>query len=138
MGEELRKLGMKLGIITTRELRNGAKEFSFNFARCPRNRPDSVTTCTGSIAAAFRRPKCPPRYGNRVVPASPRQSRDQIWWEDLDYRDVDYVAVARWPGTRGFPAFYTVGWRWSPHPDHALRCGKPRAQSRVLKQVMSA
>ena len=36
------------------------------------------------------------RYGERVVTWHLRQSRNNIWWEDLDTGDVDYQAVAKY------------------------------------------
>ena len=36
------------------------------------------------------------QYGERVVTWHLRQSRNGIWWEDLDTGDVDYSAVARY------------------------------------------
>ena len=37
-----------------------------------------------------------------------RQSRDKIWWEDLDSGDLDYPAIARFAQSHQVPAFYTV------------------------------
>ncbi|MBN8246970.1 MAG: sugar phosphate isomerase/epimerase [Verrucomicrobia bacterium] len=109
LGEALRTLGMKLGIHHhTPELANGAKEFHSNFTHCPR---DLVGFCydvhwvyRGGIAPA----ECLPRYGDRVVSWHLRQSRDQIWWEDLDTGDLDYAAVASFVRANRLPAFYTV------------------------------
>ena len=36
------------------------------------------------------------QYGDRVVTWHLRQSRNRIWWEDLDTGDVDYEAVAKY------------------------------------------
>ncbi|MBL9172542.1 MAG: sugar phosphate isomerase/epimerase [Verrucomicrobiales bacterium] len=140
LGEELRKLGMKLGIHHhTPELRNGAKEFHSNFARCPQ---DTVGFCydvhwvyRGGIPPS----ECLPRYGNRVVSWHLRQSRDQIWWEDLDSGDIDYVAVARVARDQKIPAFYTVELALESGTRITRSVVENHARSRAfVKQVMSA
>lgn len=140
LGEELRKLGMRLGIHHhTPELRNGAKEFHSNFARCPQ---DTVGFCydvhwvyRGGIPPS----ECLPRYGNRVVSWHLRQSRDQIWWEDLDAGDIDYVAVARVAKDLKIPAFYTVELALESGTRITRSVVENHARSRAfVKQVMSA
>jgi len=37
-----------------------------------------------------------------------RQSRNKIWWEDLDEGDIDYTAVAKWIGERQLARVFTV------------------------------
>lgn len=109
LGEELKKLGVKLGIHHhTPELANGAKEFHSNFRRCP---SDQVGFCydvhwvyRGGIAPA----ECLASYGSRVVSWHLRQSRDQIWWEDLDSGDIDYAAIAEFVRDHRLPKFFTV------------------------------
>lgn len=140
LGEELRKLGMKLGIHHhTPELRNGAKEFHSNFSRCPQ---DTVGFCydvhwvyRGGIPPS----ECLPRYGNRVVSWHLRQSRDQIWWEDLDSGDIDYVVVARFARDQKIPAFYTVELALESGTRITRSVVENHARSRAfVKQVMSA
>ena len=109
LGEELAQLGMKLGIHHhTPELADGAKEFHWNFQHCPRQ---TVGFCydvhwvyRGGIAPA----DCLAQYGDRIVSWHLRQSRDKIWWEDLDSGDLDYPAIARFAQSHQLPAFYTV------------------------------
>ncbi|HAB16544.1 MAG TPA: TIM barrel protein [Verrucomicrobiota bacterium] len=109
LGEALNQSGIRLGIHHhTPELANDAKEFHSNFEKCP---PALVGFCydvhwvyRGGIAPSV----CLPRYGNRVVSWHLRQSRNQIWWEDLDTGDLDYAAIARFAQTHRLPAFYTV------------------------------
>ena len=48
------------------------------------------------------------QYGDRVVTWHLRQSRDGIWWEDLDTGDVDYEAVAKDARTHNLPRRFTV------------------------------
>jgi hypothetical protein len=37
-----------------------------------------------------------------------RQSRDRVWWEDLDTGDVDYAAVARYAKEHRLPRRFSV------------------------------
>ena len=48
------------------------------------------------------------QYGDRVVSWHLRQSRGQVWWEDLDTGDIDYAEVARFAVGHKLPSFYTV------------------------------
>jgi len=138
LGEELRKFGMKLGIHHhTPELANGAREFHSNFARCPK---DLVGFCydvhwvyRGGIPPA----ECLPRYGDRVVSWHLRQSRDQIWWEDLDTGDLDYAAVASFARSNRVPAFYTVELALEPGTQITRSVVANHARSReFVKRVM--
>jgi inosose dehydratase len=109
LGDELKQLGVRLGLHHhTPELRNGAKEFHSNFRLCP---AATVGFCydvhwvyRGGIAPA----EALAQYGGRVVSWHLRQSRDRIWWEDLDTGDVDYAAIARFADEHRLPQFYTV------------------------------
>jgi len=109
LGTELAKLGLKLGIHHhTPELANEGQEFHSNFQKCPKSKVgfcyDVHWVYRGGITPA----QCLPRYGDRIVSWHLRQSRDQIWWEDLDSGDLDYSAVARFARANRIPAFYTV------------------------------
>jgi inosose dehydratase len=96
LGEGLNKLGMKLGVHHhTPEMAGGAREFHSNFRQ---SKPDVVGWCydvhwvwKGGLEPldALR------QYGDRVVTWHLRQSREKIWWEDLDTGDIDYAAVAK-------------------------------------------
>jgi inosose dehydratase len=109
LGEDIRKAGMKLGIHHhTPEMANGGHEFHSNFRRCP---ADTVGFCydvhwvfRGGIYPA----DCLTTYGDRIVSWHLRQSRDQIWWEDLDSGDIDYTAIAAEVKARKLPQFLTV------------------------------
>jgi sugar phosphate isomerase/epimerase len=48
------------------------------------------------------------QYHDRVVSWHLRQSRGQVWWEDLDTGDIDYPAIAAFCRRRSLPARYTV------------------------------
>ncbi len=109
LGEELKGLGVRLGIHHhTPELANGAREFHSNFIRCP---ADKVGFCydvhwvyRGGIGPA----ECLRRYSDRIVSWHLRQSRGEIWWEDLDTGDLDYSAIAEVVRERRLPQFFTV------------------------------
>ena len=48
------------------------------------------------------------QYGDRVVTWHLRQSRDGIWWEDLDTGDVDYAAVAKYAAAHNLARRFSV------------------------------
>lgn len=48
------------------------------------------------------------QYGDRVVTWHLRQSRDGVWWEDLDTGDVDYEAVAKYAKEHSLPRRFTI------------------------------
>src|SRR5262249_22305199 len=97
LGEGLNALGMKLGVHHhLPEMANHAREIHYNFDH---SKPDVVCFCydvhwvwKGGVMPldALR------AYGDRVVTWHLRQSRDGIWWEELDSGDVDYPAVAKY------------------------------------------
>lgn len=110
LGVALRKIGMKLGVHHhTPEFANEAAEYHSNFRRVPK---DVLGFCY-DVHWVFRgggiRPQeCLPQYGDRVVSWHLRQSREKIWWEDLDTGDLDYGFVARYAREHRLPANYTV------------------------------
>jgi len=109
LGRGLNAMGIKLGIHHhLPEMKNGAREFHYNFRNSP---PEVVGFCydvhwvwKGGIQPqdALR------EYGNRVVTMHIRQSRENIWWEDLDTGDVDYDYVARYVREHNLPQRFTV------------------------------
>ena len=140
LGEALKPLGMKLGVHHhLPELANRAREFHSNFARCPR---EFVGFCydvhwvyRGGIAPA----QCLPMYGERVVSWHLRQSREQVWWEDLDTGDLDYAAVARHVRELRLPEFYTVELAIEPGTRVTRSVVENHARSRkFVKRVMGA
>lgn len=109
LGRGLRRLGMWLGIHHhTPEFANHAKEFHSNFRLC---NASEVGFCY-DVHWVFRGGVTPmealKQHGNRIVSWHLRQSRDKIWWEDLDTGDIDYAAVARFAKQHGLPPRYTV------------------------------
>ena len=109
LGQGIRELGLRLGIHHhLPEMANGAREFHYNFRNSD---PSTVGFCydvhwvwRGGIQPmdALR------EYGDRVVTWHIRQSRDGIWWEDLDAGDIDYAAVARYAEDHKLPRRFTV------------------------------
>jgi inosose dehydratase len=97
LGEGLNSLGIKLGVHHHMpEMASKAREFHYNFAH---SQPAVVGFCydvhwvwKGGVMPleALR------SYGERVVTWHLRQSRQGIWWEELDTGDVDYPAVANY------------------------------------------
>ena len=109
LGEDLAAGGIRLGIHHhTPELRNEGREFHSNFSRCPGTQVgfcyDVHWVYRGGIAPM----DCLRRYGSRVVSWHLRQSRERIWWEDLDAGDLDYRAIAAYAVEHRLPRFYTV------------------------------
>jgi len=108
-GEKLRELGMRLGIHNhTPEMANGAKELHSNFERTD---PRTVGFCY-DVHWVFRGGVMPQdalaKYGARIVSWHLRQSREKIWWEDLDSGDVDYEFIAKYAHEHSLAPFYTV------------------------------
>lgn len=108
-GRELKALGMQLGIHHHMpEMANKAREFHNNFKQ---TKPDEVGFCydvhwvwKGGIPPA----EALKQYGDRVVTWHLRQSRDGIWYENLDTGDIDYAAVAAYAKEHGLPRRFTV------------------------------
>ena len=109
LGEGLNALSMKLGVHHhLPEMANNAREFHYNFRH---SKPDVVGFCydvhwvwKGGIAPLDALKE----YGNRVVTWHLRQSRDQVWWEDLDTGDVDYEVVAKYAQEHKLPRRFSV------------------------------
>lgn len=109
LGRGLQALGLKLGVHHhTPELANQAREFHFNFRHTPADlvgfNIDTHWMYRGGL---------PPldalhAYGERVVSWHLRQSRDGVWWEDLDTGDVDYAAIARYAREHHLAPVYAV------------------------------
>jgi len=109
LGQGLLKLGMRLGVHNhTPEMQDGAKEFHANFKLTD---PKSVGF-NYDVHWVFRGGIQPADvlrdYGTRVVSWHLRQSRDKIWWEDLDTGDIDYAAIAAYVKEHKLPQIYSV------------------------------
>lgn len=109
LGEGLNALGLKLGVHHhTPEMANHAREFHYNFDH---TKPDVVSWCY-DVHWVWKGGVMPldalKQYGDRVVTWHLRQSRNGIWWEDLDTGDVDYAAVAKYANAHNLPRRFTV------------------------------
>lgn len=109
LGKGLKRLGMTLGVHNhLPEMKSEAREFHHNFRRTD---AADVGFCY-DVHWVFRGGIAPADalrdYGNRIVSWHLRQSREKIWWEDLDTGDIDYAAVAAWAREHGTNAPYTV------------------------------
>jgi len=109
LGEGLNALGMKLGVHQhLPEMANHAREFHYDFDH---TKPDVVGWCY-DVHWVWKGGIMPmdalKQYGERVVTWHLRQSRNGIWWEDLDTGDIDYEAVARYAREHGLARRFSV------------------------------
>jgi len=109
LGEGLNKLGLRLGIHHHMpEMADGAREFHYNFDH---TKPFVVGFCY-DVHWVWKGGVMPmdalKQYGNRVITWHLRQSRDRVWWEDLDTGDIDYAAVAQYARKHKLPRRFTV------------------------------
>lgn len=97
LGEGLNALGLKLGVHQhLPEMANHGREFHYDFDH---TRPEVVGWCY-DVHWVWKGGVKPievlRQYGERVVTWHLRQSRDGVWWEELDRGDVDYGTVAQY------------------------------------------
>ncbi len=109
LGAGLNALGLKLGMHQhLPEMANHAREFHYNFDH---TKPGVVGLCY-DVHWVWKGGVMPmdalKQYGDRVVTWHLRQSRDGVWWEDLDTGDVDYDAVAKYAKAHRLPRRFTV------------------------------
>ena len=109
LGKGLNALGMNLGVHQHMpEMANHAREFHYNFDHTS---PTVVGWCY-DVHWVWKGGVMPldglEQYGDRVVTWHLRQSRDGIWWEDLDTGDVDYAAVAKYARTHNLARRFSV------------------------------
>ncbi len=109
LGEGLNALGLRLGIHHHMpEMANKAREFHYNFDH---TKPYVVGFCY-DVHWVWKGGVMPmdalKQYGDRVVTWHLRQSREGVWWEDLDTGDVDYAAVAKYAAAHKLPRRFTV------------------------------
>ncbi len=104
LGRGLNTIGMKLGIHHhLPEMANKAREFHYNFRN---TKPEEAGFCydvhwvwKGGVSPM----EALKEYGHRVATWHLRQSRNGIWWEDLDTGDIDYGAVAEYAREHKLP-----------------------------------
>jgi len=109
LGEGLNDVGMRLGVHQhMTEMANNAREFRYTFGH---SKPKVVGWCydvhwvlKGGVLPldALR------QYGDRVVTWHLRQSRNGIWWEQLDTGDIDYASVAQYAREHGLARRFSV------------------------------
>lgn len=109
LGRQLNALGIKLGVHNhTPEMKNKAREFHSNFRHTPAN---AVGFCF-DVHWVWRGGVMPldalTLYGERIVSWHLRQSRDGIWWEDLDAGDIDYSPISWQAEDMKLPRVFTV------------------------------
>jgi inosose dehydratase len=109
LGRGLNELGLKLGVHHHMpEMANRAREYHYNFDHTKA----SVVGFCYDVHWVWKGGVMPmaalDQYGSRVVTWHLRQSRDGVWWEDLDTGDVDYEAVARYALMHKLPRRFTV------------------------------
>jgi inosose dehydratase len=109
LGEGLNALGMKLGVHHHMpEMANHAREFHYNFDH---SKPAVIGWCY-DVHWVWKGGVMPldalKQYGDRVVTWHIRQSRNGVWWEDLDTGDVDYDAVAKYARAHNLARRFSV------------------------------
>ena len=105
----LKEIGLRLGVHHhLPEMANKAREFHYVF----RNTDPALVGFCYDVHWVFRGGIKPmdalKEYGDRVVSWHIRQSRNGVWWEDLDTGDVDYAEVANYAQTHKLPRRFTV------------------------------
>jgi sugar phosphate isomerase/epimerase len=109
LGKALLAMRMLLGVHNhTPEMANNAREFHHNFRKTD-NRLVGFCFDTHWVF----RGGLPPmnalhEYHERVVSWHLRQSRDKVWWEDLDEGDIDYKEIAGFTSDHDMLAPYIV------------------------------
>jgi inosose dehydratase len=109
LGKGLLAMRMLLGVHNhTPEMVNKAREFHHNFEKTDQKLVgfcfDTHWVFRGGVAPieALR------AYHDRTVSWHLRQSRDKVWWEDLDEGDIDYKEISTFAGQHDMLAPYIV------------------------------
>jgi inosose dehydratase len=109
-GAALKKAGIRLALHQhTPEFTNHAAEYHSNFRK---TKSEEVGFCY-DVHWVYRGGNIQPPealrdYGDRVATWHLRQSREKIWWEDLDTGDIDYAWVGKYAKEHGLPRNYSV------------------------------
>ena len=109
LGSGLRELGMYLGIHNhTPEMVNQAREFHYNFAHTSPAHMGFCYDVHWVWKGGIQPMDALKQYGDRVVTWHLRQSRNGIWWEDLDTGDIDFSAIADFVKQHHLPERFSV------------------------------
>ena len=109
LGGGLKQMGLRFGIHHhTPEMANGAREFHHNFRNSNAGTVDFCYDVHWVYRGGVQPADALKEYGNRIVSWHLRQSREQIWWEDVDAGDIDYAAVAAFAKANKLAPLYTV------------------------------
>jgi inosose dehydratase len=133
LGHGLKSLGLRLGIHHhAPSLQNRAREFHYNF----QHSPAGVVDFCYDVHWVYRGGVAPDlaleQYGDRIVSWHLRQSRQQIWWEDLAPGDIDYPAIARVARERHIAQLYTVELALEPGTQITRSARENHARSRAF------
>ena len=109
LGAGLNALGLKLGVHHhLPEMASQGREFHYNFRH---TKPGVVGWCY-DVHWVWKGGLMPldalKQYGQRLVTWHLRQSRNGLWWEDLDTGDIDYGAVAQYAKEHQLARRFTV------------------------------
>lgn len=109
LGKELKALKLRLGVHHhTPELGREGREYHHNFAVTRAGEVDFCIDTHWMLRGGIAPMDALRQYGDRVVSWHLRQSRDKVWWEDLDTGDIDYAEIAAFARSRHLPRRFSV------------------------------
>ena len=109
LGHELKSLKLRLGVHHhTPELGRQGREYHHNFAVTRAGEVDFCIDTHWMYRGGIVPMDALRQYGERVVSWHLRQSRGQVWWEDLDQGDIDYSEIAAFAKSRNLPRRFSV------------------------------
>ena len=116
LGRELQRLGLKLALHDHLPgLASGARELRANFDRTD---PQAVGFCYDVHwlwRGGIQPPEALAAYGSRLVTWHLRQSRDNLWLEELSDGDIDYRWIARYAAEHRLPRLFEVELALAPN-----------------------
>lgn len=109
LGAGLSALGMRLAVHDHLPgLANRARELRSNFGRTPAADVGFCYDVHWLWRGGMPPTEALPAFGSRLVTWHIRQSRDDVWWEELDSGDIDYAWIARYAAEHRLPRYFTV------------------------------
>ena len=109
LGQGLREIGLRFGLHHhTPEMKQQAREFHSNFRKTQAGVVDFCFDVHWIYRGGLAPMKALAEYHDRVVSWHLRQSREQIWWEDLATGDIDYAEIARFVKGHHLPQRFSV------------------------------